>query len=1193
MLINKKSPINNYSPMSAIERVIYTILVILSFFAFIRYALWWFQPEHIPSNWTYGYLHLLDFLFFIILSFVVFFSSLLKAGTWFTIWFIKRPKPILPPPDLKVAFLTCFVPGKEPLEMLEKTLIAMRDATYNHDTWVLDEGNDRDVRLLCQRLGVRHFSRKESPHYNQEHGHYRTKTKAGNLNAWRNEFEHHYDIVAQVDMDHIPHKDYLIKQIGYFLDPKVGYVIVPQIYKNTDNWIARGAAQQTHYYYGPLQQGLYGAHMPFLIGTTHIYRVKAMKDFGGYAPTIAEDYLTSMHFSSHGWKGVYVPEVLAEGDGPTNWTDYFNQQMRWSYGLYEILFNHTRRHIFQLSFRQKINLVLSQLFYFSGLATVFGLLLTSLYLLFGINATNMSLKDWSGYALPAYILSLLITLFLHRYYIKPKSEPAIGITGMFLAQAACTIYTIALIKFLSKKKLTYKVTTKGRAAQQNTSFSTLKAYWILLTISLGTLIASFLLNNDSIVMRFWAIFNIFFLSLLVFAVSWEKIITLINRLLNHYKFFEIQAGETDSLPQSPTDEEKYLYISDHRGSFILFSIISFFSLQVSMFGFLTNNLLLWPLLGYLLLTNIYFLVSLFVNLFSKSFDVNNHNKLVKKWQSSLNGSVDIFLPNAGESISVLQNTWDGVKELMNNYSGKITVYCLDDADRQEVKQLALKYEFNYEVRPNRGWYKKAGNLRHGFNISNNEFIVIFDADFRPRRDFLQELLPYFYENQSIGLVQSPQYFDVHQSQNWLQRGAGAVQELFYRFSQVSRQSHDASICVGTNAVYRRSALKETGGTALIEHSEDVHTGFNIRMHGWKIQYIPIILAKGLCPTDMKAFFKQQYRWCLGSMSLLVSKKFWEANLSDGARISYFSGFLYYIHTAISSIFIPIIPLILMIYYPEQVNLVNYLFIIPSFIFMQFIYPLWHHATYGIEAWATRSIYGWAHLFAIMDAITGKTMSWQATGSKMGKDTRYMIFRISQIFFNFIPATIWVYLAAFNVITKENIAFLPLLFIGIYFFLMTAKITFYHTQTLILPSVNITYKVAGAFSSILLVAIVGIYFHNETKVLSYQSKTVLRPNESNVTPTPTNTIESESLQRITYEGEYVETTKKGDSLILIVRRMMNTYSAETGDLLTLRERRYIENYFSETRPNAKLKIGDAITITRSYMKKIVDESRSRL
>jgi hypothetical protein len=38
------------------------------------------------------------------------------------------------------------VPGDEPVEMLEKTLQAMKDVEYDHDNWVLDEGNDSSVK---------------------------------------------------------------------------------------------------------------------------------------------------------------------------------------------------------------------------------------------------------------------------------------------------------------------------------------------------------------------------------------------------------------------------------------------------------------------------------------------------------------------------------------------------------------------------------------------------------------------------------------------------------------------------------------------------------------------------------------------------------------------------------------------------------------------------------------------------------------------------------------------------------------------------------------------------------------------------------------------------------------------------------------------------------------------------------------
>ncbi|MGH7203183.1 MAG: glycosyltransferase family 2 protein [Candidatus Levyibacteriota bacterium] len=1074
--MNKKKEVSleNYSPMSVFERIIFTFLLIVGLFTTFRYTKWWFIPSHIPTNWLHTPFHFFDVFIFGALSFVVFLGLFLKIGTWFTIWFIKRPKQMEFPQNLyRVAFITCYVPGKEPMEMLEETLVAMRDAHYQHHTWVLDEGNDPEVKKLCNKIGVFHFSRKDQPHYNQTQGFYRARTKAGNLNSWRHAYEHHYDIVAQIDMDHKPHKNYLIRQLSFFSDPKVGYIIIPQIYKNTKNWIAKAAAEQTHFYYGPLQQGLYGSHMPFLIGTTHLYRVEAMKGFGGYSPTIAEDYLTGMHFTSNNWKGVYLPEVLAQGHGPTNWTDYYNQQMRWSYGLYEILFKHTHRHFPKLSFIQKINLSFSQMFYFSGVATLIGFILTSLYLSFGINSSNMSLFEWCVYALPAYISGYLIYAFLHRYYIEPSKEPAIGIYGSFLSIAASIIYAIAFFNFITRKKLTYKVTAKGNSTHGFSNIPSLAAHIILLLFAVIALEISYILHHSSLIMRFWDVLNIFLISALLLAACKDSLITFFVNIKNQYNLFEFEASSEGFLPNAPTDEEKYLYIKRSSNVLLIPSLISFSTIQISMFGFITNNLLLWPLLGYFILTITYFLISLIVNAFSGNFDIDNHKKLVNKWEDSLYADVDIFLPTAGEPIEVLQNTWDGVKDMLSTYKGRFKVYCLDDANRSEVNYLASSYGFIYEVRPNRGWFKKAGNLRHGFKISEGKFIAIFDADFRPSKDFLKELLPYFYEDSKIGIVQSPQYFDVDQKQNWLQRGAGAVQELFYRFCQVSRQRHSASICVGSNAIYRRQALNDTDGTALIEHSEDVHTGFNIQLKGWKLQYIPIIVAKGLCPTDMKAFFKQQYRWCCGSMSLLSSEKFWTAKISDRGRLSYFSGFFYYIHTAFSSIFVPIIPLALILLYPDQVNLINYLLILPSIIFTQLIYPLWHNSTYGIEAWSTRLIYGWAHLFALFDTITERIMSWQPTGSKINTDARYVCFRVLQIIFNFIPALAWVALSGFYLVARHNLMFTPLLITGIYFFFISAKITFYHIKPLMTFSfTSLPLKIATA-SALIIICIISI------------------------------------------------------------------------------------------------------------------------
>lgn len=477
------------------------------------------------------------------------------------------------------------------------------------------------------------------------------------------------------------------------------------------------------------------------------------------------------------------------------------------------------------------------------------------------------------------------------------------------------------------------------------------------------------------------------------------------------------------------------------------SFASFSCAILSATHFLEDNPNLLWMAPYIAFTILYFLISLVVNIHRSGFQLAHHKKLVQEWADiACDAGVDILLPTAGEEMAILANTWNGVRALRAAHNGPVSVFVLDDSARPEVQELAKRYGFRYSVRRNRGWYKKAGNLQHGYRITaplGHEFVVIFDADFRPRTDFLRDLLPYFYDDARVGLVQSPQYFDVKADQPWLQRGAGAVQEFFYRYSQVARDSHNAAICVGTNAIYRRAALDDAGGTALIEHSEDVHTGFNIRTHNWKLRYVPLILAKGLCPDTMESFFKQQYRWCMGSMSLLGSRKFWFTRMHLRQRFCYFTGFCYYIHTAIALLIAPIIPLALLVAMPYEVNVVNYLLLLPSLAYTFVFFPLWHKADYGSEAWAVKHIYSWAHLVALIDLVRRRPMGWTPTGAKGSKkNMRYVAFRVAQVLLGFLPSIVWAGLAAVRVVFWHQLVFLPLLFFGAFAAYTTGRVAFY-------------------------------------------------------------------------------------------------------------------------------------------------------
>jgi cellulose synthase (UDP-forming) len=480
------------------------------------------------------------------------------------------------------------------------------------------------------------------------------------------------------------------------------------------------------------------------------------------------------------------------------------------------------------------------------------------------------------------------------------------------------------------------------------------------------------------------------------------------------------------LPQAPTNVERDSYVRRHLLVLTAASILAFAGMAVSLVRFSLQGT--WTVL-YLIpisLMIVYFVISQMSNSFTKDFDLETHELLLANWRPAQYPSVDIFLPTCGEDLAILRNTAEHVARI--RYPGTVTVYSLDDAASAEVQQLAVEFGFIYLSRPNRGWLKKAGNLHYGYERSSGNFVVVFDADFAARPDFLTSLLPYFDAEPDLGIVQSPQFFRVSEGESWVARGAVAVQEFFYRAAQTSRQVRSAAICVGTNAIYRRTALDSNGGGTLIEHSEDVHTGFDLYRNGWRLRYVPIALATGLCPSTLPAFLAQQYRWCMGSMSLLSTKKFWNTDLRLRQRFCYLSGFSYYIETAFLVIFGPLVPLTMVYVFPQNVRLANYALLIPAVVYAFVVFPLWHRCRYRFEAWSTKMVYGWAHLFAIGDKLSGRAVGWSATLGRRTSDkqSRYRAFQIGVVGWGGGTALAWLIGVGAHLASADAIAWLPML-----------------------------------------------------------------------------------------------------------------------------------------------------------------------
>ena len=463
------------------------------------------------------------------------------------------------------------------------------------------------------------------------------------------------------------------------------------------------------------------------------------------------------------------------------------------------------------------------------------------------------------------------------------------------------------------------------------------------------------------------------------------------------------------LPTPPDDDEKFSWIDREMPVLIAFSLIAMACLTISQLYFVMIEPMLLVFVPVIIFTLGYYLLSLRINVGSRNFDVRAHRALVSDWAPTEYPTVDVLLPICHEEQAVIRNTWNYVADMAATYPGRTTVYVLDDGDSPDARRLAEEMGFVYHVRENLGWFKKAGNLRAGFDISDGEYQVIFDADFAPRADFLLETLPHLDDDPGIGILQTPQFFRASPEQSWMERGAGSVQELFYRLTQVSRNRFGASICVGSCAVYRRAALEETGGMALVDHSEDVFTGFEMTVHGWRVAYLPVPLATGLCPPDPDSFLTQQYRWCVGSMAMLRSRSFWSSPLPPWNRGCFISGFMYYIHTALFAFLAPVIPIILLAFLPGHVRAANYLWILPSIAYGVVVFPLWNRGRYGVTSAMAKMLYAWAHVFAIWDMLVARPMEWQTTGSRSGKSHTRRIWVAMSLWVG-ATATLWIGLA---------------------------------------------------------------------------------------------------------------------------------------------------------------------------------------
>lgn len=388
---------------------------------------------------------------------------------------MRNPVPVEPPTGLRVAFTTTIVPTKEPLDVVRDTLIAARQLRYSAliDIWLLDEGDDPGVRLMCKDLGVHHFTRKGVEKWNQPKGPFRAKTKHGNHNAWLDAHGDAYDVVLSVDPDHIPLPNFGRRMLGYFRDEDVAFVVGPQVYGNFRSFLTRGAEAQNYMFHSVIQRAANRFDAGMFVGTNHAYRVATWRQIGGFNDSITEDLATS--FAVHGahnpatgrrWKSVYTPDVVAVGEGPATWTDFFSQQLRWARGSNEVMVTESPRRMRKLSWPQRFHYAMLMVHYPTVAITwLLGTVLTLGYMALGSTGIKVHVSSWLALYFDVALARLMLYIWLRRFNISPHEEQGTaGISGIFVSVLCTPFYSTALTGALLRRPLGFVVTPKGDSA---------------------------------------------------------------------------------------------------------------------------------------------------------------------------------------------------------------------------------------------------------------------------------------------------------------------------------------------------------------------------------------------------------------------------------------------------------------------------------------------------------------------------------------------------------------------------------------------------------------------------------------------------------------------------------------------------------------------------------------------------------
>jgi len=210
--------------------------------------------------------------------------------------------------------------------------------------------------------------------------------------------------------------------------------------------------------------------------------------------------------------------------------------------------------------------------------------------------------------------------------------------------------------------------------------------------------------------------------------------------------------------------------------------------------------------------------------------------------------------------------------------------------RNHVAELAAtdpSLDVVYIHRVDRTGYK-AGALDAGLKVAKGELVAIFDADFLPQPDFLEEVVPEFIDDK-VGMVQA-RWGHLNRNHSLLTRVQALMLDGHHLVENRARAAAGWLFNFsGTGGMWRKEAIGASGGWQHDTLTEDLDLSYRAQLAGWKFVYRDNVVSPAELPEDVSAFRAQQFRWAKGTVqtSRKLMKRVMTSNLSFSQRLEAF------------------------------------------------------------------------------------------------------------------------------------------------------------------------------------------------------------------------------------------------------------------------------------------------------------------